>query len=154
NRPYGSTHLLARGEIAAPHEHEARRHRDLRFRIAVLANQDHSLAAVGDHQYDRLAGPGADRLHADVQELADRLVEILQPKLRTDLGAGELEAELLRLRVDIRERHGPAAEAEVGRRHRDEVDVHPRRAETERRAPENLLGQVADPAAGSRQGVA
>src|SRR5262245_19889073 len=54
--------LVARREIATPHEHKARCHRNLGLGVAVLTDQDHSLAAVGDDQDDRLAGPRPNRL--------------------------------------------------------------------------------------------
>src|SRR5215211_972493 len=89
---------------------------DNEFGPSFAAEERQSGAAVRHGQVDKLAAVPGDRLHGDGKKLAKRLVEILEPQLRTHLGGAEVEAKLPGTRVDLGERCS-ALESEL--RYRD-----------------------------------
>ena len=112
---------------------------------AILADEDQSRSAIGDGQNDRIAVPRPDRRHSDDEKFTDRLVKILQPQLRTDLGRRKSKTQLLGAGINLRQRRSLALKAECG--HRDSKQLHARSAERKGRSSENFPSRVSDTAA-------
>jgi hypothetical protein len=122
-------------------ESHGRRHDEVRMRVARDENEPG--AAIGHGEIGRLSAISGNRRHGDMKELAERLVQVLQPQPWPDLGRAELEAKLPSARVDIGERRA-LLEAEVGDREDNEASITPDLAEVECGAAENLVCPVSD----------
>jgi hypothetical protein len=68
---------------------------------ALCADEDKSCSPVYEDQNDGLTSPCVYRGHSDVKKFADRLVEILQPQQRTNLGRCKRKAMRLSTRIDV-----------------------------------------------------
>jgi hypothetical protein len=110
----------------------------------VTGDENEPGTAIGYGEIGRLPAKYGNRSHGGMKELAERLVQVLQPQLRRDLGRAELEAKLPSARVHIGKRRALLLEAELGDREDDEASIAPNLAEFERRAAENLVRPVSD----------
>src|SRR6266568_2058591 len=117
--PMGS---LRQCGFIGPHEQKTGRHGYLCVAATMLADEDQSCSAISHSQNDGLALPRLDRLHSD-EKFTDRLVKILKPKLRSDLCCRKSKTQLLRARIDVRQRRGIGLKAEFGRRHGNKLYI-------------------------------
>src|SRR6185295_9348182 len=85
-----------------------------------------------------------DRLHSDDEKFTDRLIKILKPELRSDLGRRKSKPELSRARIDVRQRRGLGLKAEFGHRYCNKRHVHFRGADGKGGSRENFPSRVSD----------
>src|SRR5262245_15282143 len=124
---------------ARAHEHEHDVACDDEVGLRAAAQQRQSGAAVRQREIDELAAVGALRLHRDVEELADRLIQVLQPQLRPDFLGAQLEAEPDGAVMNVGE-FAALAEAERRDRQQDEIELLVFAGKRERRPAENFIG--------------
>jgi len=113
-------------------EARGRGHDELGMRVA--GDENEPAAAIGYGEIRRLPAISGNRRHGDMKELAERLLQVLQPKLWPNLCWAELEPKLPSPRRNIGERHALLLEAQLGDCEHDEASIAPRLAEVERRA--------------------
>jgi hypothetical protein len=129
----GTIDFRTLGRLRADKDEAHRRgHDELGMRVA--GDENEPATAIGYGEIGRLPAISGNRRHGDMKELAERLVQVLQPQLWPNLCRAELEPKLPSPRRNISERHALLLEAELGDREDDEASIAPRLAEVERRA--------------------
>src|SRR5215510_1680649 len=105
---------IRHGDARGTHEYELRARGHPHVGAAVAAEKQESGPAIGHRQVDERAAIGRDRLHRDVKEFSDRLVDVLQPEERPCLAGALLQAKLGGAVIDLRKRWALASETKVG----------------------------------------
>jgi hypothetical protein len=114
------------------------------FGARIAAKKQQASSAVGHGQVDEIPVIGGDGMHRDMEELADRLVQIFQPELRSDFGGTEFEPELQGSPIDLCDGYAPSCEAEVAGGEDDEVQFRLAAAEGKSGPAEDFIRRVAD----------
>jgi hypothetical protein len=113
-------------------------------RSSVAADECKTAAEVHQRKDRGLSAVRGDRLHGDVERFPQRLVAIIEPQPRSDLGWAQLETNPFRAGIDLGLRGGFGVQAEL--RDRDDRELHFERHRriSKRRPAEDLVGRHPD----------
>ena len=111
--------------------------------MRIAANEEKRAAPIAEREVNQLSAVSGNRAHGDVQELADRLVEIVEAQDRSDFCGAEVEPERVGTRVDVAQRRAVRTKPELGRGDNDQVNVELGAAEWKCRPAQDFVRPVA-----------